>query len=114
MPGQIRLPSSTDDALHSQSRSSALRWTACAVIVAGLVGLFASPVEVLDFLPVFPTASKHGHLPRCPPQVEPLVPKRTFEAASKDEYAERLAQAVRIPTISYDDNGKPDEDVRNP
>lgn len=51
--------------------------------------------------------------PQCPAQPEPLVPNQVFEPPEsfRDEAAERLAQAVRIPTVSYDDNGPIGEDV---
>lgn len=51
--------------------------------------------------------------PQCPVQAEPLEPALNFAPpeAFKDEAAERLAQAVRIPTVSYDDNGPIDKDV---
>lgn len=51
--------------------------------------------------------------PRCPAQPEPLVPRSTFSPSDtfRDEAAERLAQSVRIPTVSYDDNGLIGEDV---
>jgi hypothetical protein len=79
--------------------------------IAALIGLVASPFDVLEVLQASSSSSKHGALPRCPPQVEPLSPKTPFIPVEKDEYAERLAQFVRIPTVSYDDNGKPGEDV---
>lgn len=51
--------------------------------------------------------------PQCPAQPKPLVPNQVFEPPEsfRDEAAERLAQAVRIPTVSYDDNGPIGEDV---
>lgn len=48
-----------------------------------------------------------------PAQLKPLKPAIAFPGSNelKDEAAERLAEAVRIPTVSYDDMGPMDEDV---
>lgn len=110
MPGAIQLPASQDDAGRSQRCHSQGLMIVLAAI--GLLGLIACwPLELFDLSASWHDASKDRHMPRCPPQVDPLVPKATFSPDSKDEYAERLSQAVRIPTVSYDDNGKPGEDV---
>jgi hypothetical protein len=61
---------------------------------------------------ILEVASKQWN-PQCPVQPEPIVPRNAFSLSDtfRDEAAERLAQAVRIPTVSYDDNGAIGEDV---
>ncbi|AAW41637.1 hypothetical protein CNBB1280 [Cryptococcus deneoformans B-3501A] len=50
----------------------------------------------------------------CPQQPKPIYPNMTWEMTEEERNRsiEHYAQAVRIPTQSYDDNEEPDEDPR--
>ncbi|WVR05361.1 hypothetical protein IAU60_002375 [Kwoniella sp. DSM 27419] len=51
---------------------------------------------------------------KCPAQPKALQPNMTWDMTDEDKRksADLYAQAVRIPTQSYDDNGEPNEDPR--
>lgn len=53
------------------------------------------------------------HALPLPAQPDPQVPSIAFPYSDelRDTAAERLAEAVRIATVSYDDMGPMDEDV---
>lgn len=52
--------------------------------------------------------------PQCPPQVPPIRPVLPFEIPEEytNQSASRLSHAVKIPTVSYDDNGPVETDVK--
>ncbi|OWZ50744.1 Gly-Xaa carboxypeptidase [Cryptococcus neoformans A2-102-5] len=51
---------------------------------------------------------------KCPLQPKPIYPNMTWEMTEEERTRsiDHYAQAVRIPTQSYDDNGEPHEDPR--
>lgn len=129
--GQIALPLSESDISATQGRQSSVSVRRIVdvlfkifAVVCFCVALSASFSDLTGALKKKGHHHKHGHKhkpghpaqPQCPAQVDPIVPKILFkpDAIYRNESAERLAGAVRIASVSYDDNGSVEEDVSGP
>lgn len=85
--------------------------TACAIVIIGQI--WRSPQFRWLCYNEQDLQNDKTWSPICPEQPPPLVPSISFTPAPsyREAAAERLSQAVRIPTVSYDDNGEIGEDV---
>lgn len=89
------------------------RWLVITLSIIGLSGFFyvSSSFRAVEDYTIADSAFRDT--PRCPRQPEPLIPLLAFDVPAEytNQSAARLSQAIQIPTISYDDNGSPEDDV---